>query len=155
MVVAFFGLLIALPPMLVIALFVAAGSRGPILFRQRRNGRNGKPFQILKFRTMYNENAGPALTRAGDQRITPVGRYLRCLKLDELPQLINVLRGEMSMVGPRPDLPEIWNQASATERQIVALRPGLTGAASLAFHEEERILAQAPAGRLTDFYLKS
>ena len=104
---------------------------------------------------MVHESDGPRMTRAGDCRITSVGRLLRRWKLDELPQLINVISGKMSLVGPRPDLPEIWNLAGEVERRILALKPGLTGAASLAFRDEEDVLAQAPTGKLTDFYLNS
>jgi lipopolysaccharide/colanic/teichoic acid biosynthesis glycosyltransferase len=153
--VASIGLLIALPMMLSIALLIAVTSRGPVLFRQWRCGRNGQLFELLKFRTMLHDSDGPRLTRADDCRITSVGRPLRRWKLDELPQLINVISGKMSLVGPRPDLPEIWNLAGEVERKALALKPGLTGAASLAFRDEEDVLAQAPAGKLTDFYLNS
>jgi exopolysaccharide biosynthesis polyprenyl glycosylphosphotransferase len=104
-VIAAFGLLVTLPLMLVIALLIKLDSRGPVLFKQKRLGANNLPFDLLKFRSMYVEQTDPLgrqLTRAGDPRVTRVGRFLRMTSLDELPQLINVLRGEMSLVGPRP-----------------------------------------------------
>jgi lipopolysaccharide/colanic/teichoic acid biosynthesis glycosyltransferase len=134
---------------------VAVTSRGPVIFRQLRTGQNGRGFWILKFRTMIHGHGGEPLTRDGDCRITRVGRHLRRWKLDEIPQLINVLKGDMSLVGPRPDLPEIWSKANSSERKLLALKPGVTGAASLVFRDEETLLAQAPAGQLTDFYLYS
>ena len=96
---------------------------------------------------------GPGLTRDGDARVTRIGRWLRKRKLDELPQLFNVLKGEMSLVGPRPDLEEFWSKASLQDRQILELTPGVTGAASLAFCDEERLLAQVSVEQLTSFYL--
>ena len=104
-VIAFFCLLIALPAMLLIALLIKLDSVGPVFFKQKRLGAKNQPFDLLKFRSMYTEQADPLghqLTRAGDPRITRVGRFLRRTSIDELPQLINVLRGDMSLVGPRP-----------------------------------------------------
>ena len=93
------------------------------------------------------------MTRAGDSRVTPVGRVLRATKIDELPQLVNVLYGDMSIVGPRPDLPEIWERADAQSRAVLALDPGITGAATLRFRNEESYLAAVPEGQLSDFYI--
>lgn len=130
-----------------IAIMVRLTSPGPIIFRQRRAGQWGELFTIYKFRTMVenSEVMGPGHTATGDPRITPIGRFLRRLKLDEFPQLYNVLRGEMSLVGPRPKLPN-------HDLAPMAYRPGVTGAATLAFRYEARILCNVPAGRLESFY---
>jgi lipopolysaccharide/colanic/teichoic acid biosynthesis glycosyltransferase len=156
-VVATFALVGSAPFMLLIALAIRATSPGPVFFRQWRSGLKGHPFQLLKFRTMQvaAEQSGPRVTRAGDARMTRVGRWLRKWKADELPQLLNVLRGEMSIVGPRPDLDEFWREASEAERQVIALKPGLTGAATLSFCNEEEYLAHVPQSELVGFYVRS
>lgn len=148
------GLIFLLPVICVIALAIVIHSGKPVFFRQKRLGRNGCEFHLLKFRTMVTAKNGPGLTREGDARVTRIGRWLRKRKLDELPQLFNVLKGEMSLVGPRPDLEEFWSQASMEDRRILELTPGVTGAASLAFCDEERLLAQVPAEQLDSFYLQ-
>lgn len=156
--IVFAGLALVLtaPFMLLIAIAIRATSRGPVLFRQWRWGLNGHPFQLLKFRTMQMRAAesGPGVTRAGDARITRVGRWLREWKVDELPQFINVFRGEMSIVGPRPDLEQFWRQATEVERQALAVKPGLTGAATLAFSNEEELLAHVGESELVAFYVR-
>jgi lipopolysaccharide/colanic/teichoic acid biosynthesis glycosyltransferase len=155
-VAAALGLLLLLPVIFVIALAIAINSGKPVLFRQKRVGWNGRDFYLLKFRTMTIETIknGIGLTRDGDSRVTGIGRWLRKRKLDELPQLFNVLKGEMTLVGPRPDLEEFWSRASAEDRRVLELKPGITGAASLAFCDEEQLLAQVSSERLASFYLQ-
>ncbi len=148
---------VAMPLMALIALLIKATSPGPVLFRQRRLGKGGAVFQLLKFRTMYHgrRQAGSGLTQRGDSRITSVGHLLRRCKLDELPQLLNVLRGEMSLVGPRPDLPVYFEGLNDQLRRVLDLTPGITGAASLKFRNEEALLAQVPPEQLETFYVKT
>jgi lipopolysaccharide/colanic/teichoic acid biosynthesis glycosyltransferase len=143
-------LLIALPaaallaPLLAaIALLVKLDSPGPALFRQQRVGRFGRLFDILKFRTMVvnAEHVGAQITIGRDPRITRVGHFLRRHKLDELPQLLNILKGDMSLVGPRPEVPRYVALYNADQRRILAIRPGLTSPASIAFHNESELLA--------------
>jgi lipopolysaccharide/colanic/teichoic acid biosynthesis glycosyltransferase len=137
-------LLIAVSPLLaVLALLVRATSPGPGLFRQTRIGRHGRPFVLLKLRTMRADaaHAGPAITAGDDPRITPLGARLRRAKLDELPQLWNVLRGEMSLVGPRPELPHYVARYTPAQRAVLRARPGLTDPASLAWADEAAMLA--------------
>ena len=141
------GLLLAAPLMLALALWVKADSPGPALFRQQRVGQGGRMFNILKFRTMRvgGDGQGPAVTAAGDARITRAGAWLRRTKLDELPQLLNVLRGEMSLVGPRPEVPRYMAlYEPAVRERILSVRPGITDLAALEFRDEERLLAAAP-----------
>jgi lipopolysaccharide/colanic/teichoic acid biosynthesis glycosyltransferase len=133
------------PLMGVIALQVKLGSDGPILFRQTRVGQYGNPFKILKFRTMIvrSEVTGVHITTNGDLRITVGGVFLRRNKLDELPQLFNVLKGDMSLVGPRPEVPEYVALYPENMRdEVLSVRPGVTGPASLVFHDEGAILAE-------------
>jgi lipopolysaccharide/colanic/teichoic acid biosynthesis glycosyltransferase len=150
------ALIVTAPLMLLIALGIRGTSPGPVLFRQWRWGLNERQFQLLKFRTMENlrAEAGPAVTRSGDPRVTRLGKWLRRWKLDELPQFINVLRGEMSIVGPRPDLEQFWRQATEVERQVLVVKPGLTGAATLAFSNEEEVLAHVRESELVGFYVR-
>jgi lipopolysaccharide/colanic/teichoic acid biosynthesis glycosyltransferase len=130
-------------------------SPGPALFRQVRVGKQGRYFQLLKFRSMKlaAEQMGPRITCQNDPRIFPVGRVLRRWKLDELPQFFNVLRGDMSLVGPRPDLPEFCATLDKDQRHVLELRPGITGAATLIYRDEERILADHGSQNITDFYV--
>jgi lipopolysaccharide/colanic/teichoic acid biosynthesis glycosyltransferase len=150
------SLVLTAPLMVLIALGIRSTSRGPVLFRQLRCGLNDGQFQMLKFRTMEYRSAefGPGVTRRGDLRVTRLGKWLRRWKLDELPQFINVLRGEMSIVGPRPDLEDFWRQATEVERHVLAVKPGLTGAATLAFRNEEELLAHVPESDLVGFYVR-
>jgi lipopolysaccharide/colanic/teichoic acid biosynthesis glycosyltransferase len=137
-------LLLALSPLLaVLVVLVRATSPGPALFRQTRIGRDGRPFVLLKLRTMHADAAstGPAITAGTDPRITPLGARLRRAKLDELPQLWNVLRGDMSLVGPRPEVPHYVARYTAAQRAVLRARPGLTDPASLAWADEAATLA--------------
>ncbi len=140
------GLLVLLPLFGLVALVVKLTSRGPVFFRQERVGRFGRSFRILKFRTMvqHAEALGRQITAAGDSRVTGVGKLLRASKLDEIPQLINVLRGEMGLVGPRPEVPRYVALYTTEQRQVLQVRPGITDWASIAYRHESELLAQAP-----------
>jgi lipopolysaccharide/colanic/teichoic acid biosynthesis glycosyltransferase len=131
------------PLMLIVAIVVKNTSKGPIFFLQERVGWQENNFLLYKFRTMVDraETMGTSVTTSYDFRITPVGRKLRRMKLDELPQLINVLKGDMSLVGPRPDVPEIVEKYSAAMRRIFAILPGVTSVATLHLRDEENLLA--------------
>ena len=150
-------ILATLPLMAIVAMLIKSTSPGPALFRQRRLGKNGGRFQLLKFRTMHHGRRalGLGLTRHGDPRVTRVGRLLRKWKLDELPQLFNVLCGEMSLVGPRPDLPKYFQGLRAEQRLVLTLSPGITGAASLRFRNEEMLLAEVTPEQLESFYVNT
>ena len=137
------GLILLSPLFVAIAAWVRLDGPGPILFRQRRVGRFGKEFEVFKFRTMVvgAEKIGPKVTTGGDPRITKSGAYLRRTKLDELPQLINVLRGEMSLVGPRPEVPEyVAHYPEATRKLILSVPPGITDYAAIEFRNENAML---------------
>ncbi len=141
--VASFLLLLAVPILVLAALVISLTSPGPVLFRQVRMGREYQPFEILKLRTMRHGVEGKAYTLGRDPRITRVGEVLRRTKLDELPQLWNVLRGEMSLVGPRPVLPELTYEFREYYIYLLRTRPGLTDPASLKYSQETRLLGQA------------
>ena len=147
------ALILFAAPALLIAIAVRLTSSGPALFRQQRAGLHGREFCLLKFRTMYVNCIGPGITRSGDARVTPLGRWLRRWKLDELPQLINVLRGEMSLVGPRPDLLRFFAAASERERDLLRIRPGITSEATLQYRDEEELLARVGPGPLETYYV--
>jgi lipopolysaccharide/colanic/teichoic acid biosynthesis glycosyltransferase len=140
---AAFGLAALSPLLVALGAAVRLTSPGPALFRQERVGRGGRRFRIVKLRTMVDgaQAMGPELTAAGDARVTPLGRQLRRAKLDELPQLWNVLVGEMSLVGPRPEVPRFVAENALAYRSLLAVRPGITDPASLAFRHEEELLA--------------
>jgi lipopolysaccharide/colanic/teichoic acid biosynthesis glycosyltransferase len=141
-IAAAIGVVLLAPLLAGIAIAVKATSPGPALYRGVRTGRYGRPFRMLKFRTMVvdAERRGGTTTGAHDTRVTPLGRVLRKYKLDELPQLFNILAGQMSFVGPRPEVAEYTNAYSADERRILTVRPGITDWASLRFHELERVV---------------
>ncbi len=144
-VVAFVGLLLLSPLLLLVALLITIDSRGPVFFRQERVGRDFRPFLIYKFRTMVQDASrkGGSITFGLDPRITRVGRLLRKTKIDELPQLINVLRGEMSFVGPRP---EVWQYVELFRQdyeEILKVLPGITDLASLRYRHEAEILGRS------------
>ena len=140
MVCAALGLLILSPVLLVCALLVGLTSPGGVLFRQERIGKDGVPFTIYKFRSMRKDNAGLKISTSRDTRITPVGRVLRKTKLDELPQLWNVLKGDMSFVGPRPEVREYTVLYTPEQRQVLMVRPGVTGLASIRYRNENELL---------------
>jgi len=135
------GLVLLAPLLLVIAVIMKLKMPGPVLFKQERIGRKGKSFTIFKFRSMILNHDGSTISVKGENRITPFGAFLRRYKLDELPELWNVVRGDMSLVGPRPDMPEYLNQLAGEEKLILELRPGITGPASLKYAREEELLA--------------
>ena len=139
------GLVVLSPLLLTVGLLVAGTSGRPVLFRQTRMGRGFRPFRIIKFRTMLldAERLGGPLSVGADPRITPAGRLLRRFKLDELPQLFNVLAGDMSLVGPRPEVPEYVERFRAEYEEILSVRPGLTDLASLKYRDESALLASA------------
>lgn len=114
---------------------------GPAIFKQTRIGRHGKPFTMYKFRTMTVNHSGSSVSVAGESRITPLGAVLRKYKIDELPELWNVLKADMSFVGPRPDVPGYADALTGDDREVLLLRPGITGPASLKYRNEEEILA--------------
>lgn len=140
--VAATGLLALLPFFLAISVAVKSTSRGPVIYCARRIGKGGRPFYLYKFRTMVADadKHGPGITTAGDSRVTRVGQLLRRTKLDELPQLFNIIRGEMSLIGPRPEDPRYVQHYTPRQRRVLAVRPGVTGAASIKYRNEENLL---------------
>ena len=143
-VVSACALLLSLPLLLAISVLVKLNSPGPVFYLQNRVGKNGRLFKIVKFRSMVvgADRAGPGITASGDPRVTKLGARLRQLKLDELPQLWNVFRGDMSLVGPRPELPLYVESYDSSQQKVVGVRPGLTDRASIDFRWEEELLAQ-------------
>lgn len=140
---SFFGILVLCPVLLLVALLIKTKMPGgPALFTQQRVGRHGRLFTLVKFRTMSVGHSGSTVSVKGESRITPLGAVLRKYKLDELPELWNVLKGEMSFVGPRPDVPGYADKLIGEERRILELRPGITGPASMKYANEEELLAQ-------------
>lgn len=142
---ALLGLVVLAPVFAAVALAIASSSPGPVFFRQERVGRDGRMFRIFKFRTMRQdaEAHGAQLTVEGDPRITSVGRFLRASKIDELPQLINVVTGEMALVGPRPEVPRYVALYSDEQRRVLTVRPGITDPASIEYRDENAVLAAA------------
>jgi lipopolysaccharide/colanic/teichoic acid biosynthesis glycosyltransferase len=143
--VSLVGLICLFPLLLLAAVLIKLDSRGPIFFRQERIGMRFRPFQILKFRTMVQNSiaGGQSITVGDDPRITRVGWFLRKTKIDELPQLINVLRGEMTFVGPRPEVPQYVELFRQDYEEILKVRPGITDLASIKYRDEAALLTQA------------
>ena len=144
-VVSSIGLICLFPLLLVVALLIKLDSTGPVFFGQTRMGRRFRPFQILKFRTMVQDSStrGKSITVGDDARITRVGWFLRKTKIDELPQLINVLRGEMTFVGPRPEVPQYVEMFRKDYEDILKIRPGITDLASIKYRDEAKLLGQS------------
>lgn len=139
---ALIGLLVLILPLLIIGILIKIDSKGPMFFMQWRIGRGGKPFRICKFRTMKDQAEGDSITTADDPRVTRMGHWLRHSKVDCLTELVNVLIGQMSFVGPRPDVSGYADQLQGDDRRILQLRPGITGPASIKYRNEEELLAQ-------------
>lgn len=139
------GLIILSPIILIISIIVKMTSDGPVFFLQKRVGLNGKPFSIFKFRTMVDnaENKGLKITTDSDERITKVGSFLRKFKLDELPQIFNILNGDMSFVGPRPEVPKYVSLYTLEQRRVLTVKPGVTDLASIIFKNENELLGQS------------
>lgn len=138
-------LVILSPVLLIVASLIKISSRGPMFHRGIRTGLNGKPFRIFKFRTMVSnaEQLGEPVTAQNDERVTKIGRFLRRYKLDELPQLMNVIKGDLSVVGPRPEVPQYTRVYNEEERLILTVRPGITDHASSEFVQLDKVLGEA------------
>ncbi|WP_127579921.1 sugar transferase [Paenibacillus koleovorans] len=147
------GLVLVSPLLLIAAILIKLTSQGPIFFKQIRIGMGQKEFKIFKFRTMYinAETQGTQITIGRDPRITSIGHYLRTYKLDELPQLFNVLRGEMSLVGPRPEVPRYVKFYQEEQKKVFRVRPGITDYASIKYFDENRLLGEVKDPE--DFYI--
>lgn len=141
-VLAAFGLILVSPILVVSMILIKFGSRGPIFFRQERVGLNGRTFRLIKLRTMSISASGPRITAANDSRVTPIGKILRKSKFDELPELWNVLRGDMSFVGPRPEVAEFVDLDDPVWQEILTHRPGITDPVTLRLRNEEQLLAK-------------
>ena len=141
-IVAFWGLLLLWPLLLIFALLIKVQMPGPVLFVQKRVGKGGKVFNCHKFRSMKVDHDGSTVSVAGESRITPLGSKLRKYKIDELPGLWDVFIGNMSFVGPRPDVPGYADQLRDSDRDVLKLRPGITGPASLKYRDEEEMIAK-------------
>jgi lipopolysaccharide/colanic/teichoic acid biosynthesis glycosyltransferase len=146
------ALVLLLPLLVFAAVLVMVSSRGPVIFRQQRVGQGGIPFTLLKFRTMRTGSSGPAVTPAGDDRLTPVGKLLRMMGLDELPQLINILKGEMTLVGPRPETLDLATRYPAGCDAVFAHRPGLTGPAAVRLRDRDEL--RSPTDAVEEYYLE-
>lgn len=142
LVLSIVGAVFAIPVIMFCSIAIKLDTRGPVFFRQARVGKNGQLFTLFKFRSMVAEPQKYQLciTASGDPRVTRVGRWLRKTKLDEVPQLLNVIRGDMSLVGPRPEVPEYVAEYNLEQKQILSFKPGITGPASLNFIAEESML---------------
>jgi lipopolysaccharide/colanic/teichoic acid biosynthesis glycosyltransferase len=150
------GLIILSPFFLIIAIWIKLDSRGPVFYRGLRAGLHGKPFRIFKFRSMVvnTENIGTSSTSTNDTRVTKIGKLIRKYKLDEFSQLINVLLGDMSLVGPRPEVQKFVEQYTDEEKIILTVRPGITDFASIQFHNEGEIIAASGIEDADEAYAK-
>ncbi len=142
-VISIIALIFFLPFGILISLWIVIDNGFPVFFTQTRIGKNLKPFKLIKFRSMKTSNSGSLVTASGDARITASGRTLRKLKLDEFPQLINVLKGEMSLVGPRPEVKKYVDLYSDKQKKVLSVKPGITGLDSLNFSNEEELMVEA------------
>lgn len=149
------GLIVLSPVLIVIAIKIKTGSDGPVFFKQIRVGEKNKEFKILKFRTMVvdAEKLGRQITVGNDSRITKIGEFLRKYKLDELPQLINVFKGDMSLVGPRPEVPRYVSMYNEEQRKVLEVKPGITDLASIRYRDENELLGEAE--NPDDFYINT
>jgi len=134
------GLIVMMPVLLIVGLLVKSTSKGPVLFRQTRVGKGLIPFSMIKFRTMKEGGGGNLVTASGDERITGLGRFLRKTKLDEFPELFNVLRGDMSFVGPRPEVPGFVSMYKDEWKKVFEVKPGITDPATIKYRNEEKLL---------------
>lgn len=150
-VASFIGLILLSPILIIIAVFIKLDSKGPVFFKQKRVGKNKKIFEIYKFRTMVidAEKLGKQITVGNDNRITKIGKFIRKCKLDELPQLINVLKGEMSLVGPRPEVPKYVELYDVYQEQVLLVQPGITDYASIEFRNENELLGKSKNPEVT------
>ncbi len=141
-IAAFIGLLLLSPILLVIALWIKFSSKGPLFYTQKRVGKDFKEFDIYKFRSMVvnADKIGPSVTSGDDSRITEVGKFIRKTKIDELPQLFNVLKGDMSLVGPRPEVMQFVAKKRDEYKKVLSVRPGITDNAAIEFRDEETIM---------------
>lgn len=139
---AAFGLVLLAAPLAVIALLLKIFTHGPVIYRQQRVGRGGRLFLLYKFRTMESDESGSKVTTQGDHRITRIGQVMRVCKLDELPQLWNVLKGEMSVIGPRPEVERFVRHYTAEQRRVLQVTPGLAGLSQLVYPHESELLAR-------------
>jgi lipopolysaccharide/colanic/teichoic acid biosynthesis glycosyltransferase len=152
--IALIGLVVAAPLIALTAIAIALTSRGPVIFRQKRMGRKGRPFTMYKLRTMLPESAGPQVTAGDDVRVTPVGKFLRKTKLDELPEFWNILKGDMSLIGPRPEVPRYVDLDDPVWRLVLEARPGITDPMTLRLRNEEALLVEVEGDR-ERFYLET
>lgn len=153
--VSFILLVLFSPFYILIALLIKLDSSGPVHYKALRVGKNGRLFNLLKFRTMKvnSSNLGPAITQKFDPRITRVGKILREIKVDEIPQLWNVIRGDMSLVGPRPEDPRYVEKYNAEQRKVLLVKPGLSSPASIEYRHEEKLLS-TQADNLEEYYVR-
>src|SRR5262252_374278 len=153
-VIALAGLVMAAPLIALAAIAIAVTSRGPVIFRQKRMGLKGRPFTMYKLRTMRVANSGPQVTAGDDVRVTPVGKFLRKTKLDELPELWNILKGDMSLIGPRPEVPRYIDLEDPVWRLVLEARPGIADPVTLRLRNEEALLVEVEGDR-ERFYLET